>query len=175
MINFKLATIRFQPLKVEKSNVAINNMISKIVAIFFITIIVVFPLVTGYQGYVQMTFAKTLFFWIATGMAAAAILFMLICVKGKFNMDNYYIENEPKRRIIAAELVLLAFIGWSYISSMLSMFQNPVWRNWRGGASAWLGACGRYEGFITFMAYALTFILIARFYKPRRYTRSKHY
>jgi len=49
------------------------------------------------------------------------------------------------------------------------MLQNPEWINTRfDSAVIWFGANDRYEGFITFLCYALCFVLIARFYKPKR-------
>lgn len=154
---------KLQRLQVGKLNVAINKFIVKITSIFFILITAIYPIFLG-GGYSGMTYRKTLYFWIVTGIAPTVLLFVLICVKGKFRLDNYYIENESRRKFTVAEWILLVFIVWTFISAALSVSFNPEWAN---SASVWFGANGRYEGFITFLCYAVTFFMTARFYKSK--------
>ena len=152
-----------------KDNAIINRIISKIVAAFFIIITAFYPLFIGFNGYGGMTYAKTLFFLITTVGAVMALLFMFICIKEKFSMNDYYMENEPSRKITMTEWTLLTFISWSLISAGLSAWQNPEWANpGFGAASVWFGANNRYEGLISFVGYALCFIITARFYKVKQ-------
>ena len=153
----------------KKNNEIINRIITKIVSVFFITITAFYPLFLGYRGYFRIPFDKALFFWITSIIAICTIFFMFISVKGKFDIDNYYIDDEPLRRITIAELAVLSFTGWTLISAIASVVQNPEWANFGlVSASVWFGANNRYEGFISFLGYAICFVLIARFYKPNR-------
>ena len=149
-----------------KNTININDLITNITSIFFIAITAFYPVFIGSGGYSSITYKKALFFWLATGIATIALLFIFICGKQKFSLDNYYVENEPLRKVTVAEWVLLGFVIWTLISAILSMWQNPEWANpGFGSASVWLGANSRYEGFITFLCYAITFAIVARFYK----------
>ena len=139
-----------------------NNIIATITAMFFIVITAVYPLYINSDRYIGLTWVKTSFFWTVTGMAVVALLFMFICVKRSW-IKNYYAENEPIRKISIAEWALLGFIVWTFISAFLS--------HWlRGhGSIVWMGYVERHEGFISFAAYALCFIIIARLYKFKQW------
>lgn len=136
---------------------------------FFIAITSFFPFFLGPKKYGDLTFEKALFFWISTGVAAVALIFIFICVKEKFNMNNYYAENEPSRKITIAEWAVLAFIVLTLISTVLSALLNQKWANIGfGSASVWFGANDRYEGFITFLCYTEIFMIMSRLYKPKQ-------
>ncbi|MCL2410681.1 MAG: O-antigen ligase family protein [Treponema sp.] len=153
----------------KKNNAIINRVMTKIASTFFITITAIYPLFLGVGGYGAMHFRKTMFFWIATGIVSLVLLFMLLCVKERFSMEYYYTENQPLRRITIAEWAVLGFISLALISATVSVTQNPTWINRRfAGAIVWFGENNRYEGFITFLCYVMTFVIIARFYKPKR-------
>ena len=150
-----------------------NEIIAKITSVFFITIAAVYPVFVGPNGYFNLTYEKTFFFWISTAIAAFALIFMLICVKGSFIVDRYYTDDEPARKVTVAEWALLGFIAWTFISAFIAHWLDPVWLNLRGervhaSNIVWFGEEGRYEGFISFLAYAVCFMIISRFYKPRR-------
>jgi O-antigen ligase len=128
----------------------------------------IYPLFLGVEGYLAIAFPKTLFFWVAAGATVVALTFMFICIKERFEMADYYIENEPHRRITIAEFAILIFIGLTLISAAVSLLRNPVWQNLRlDNPVVWFGASHRYEGFISLLGYALIFVIIARFYKPK--------
>lgn len=153
----------------EKNNAAVNALIANIVAVFFVMMTAVFPAFMTPGRYFTINFDKTLFLWVSTGTVTLLLFIVLTVLNKKFTVKNYYIDNEPSRRVALAEWMLLVFIGWAYISAMVSMFFNPGPRNGRfGGSIVWFGGNGRYEGFITFLAYALCFLIIARFYKPKQ-------
>ena len=153
-----------------------SEIIRDIAAVYFIVITAVFPLFITWTKYSSFTFQKTVFFWITTGAAAAAILFMLFFVKKSFYPENYFIENEPKRRVSVTEWALLAFILLAFISAAAASFNLNAITNVEEfslygnhvNEIIWSGSPGRYEGFISFLFYVLTFFIIARFYKPKQ-------
>lgn len=143
--------------------------ISKISSIFFILIMAVYPLFIGFHGYSYMVVKKALFFWSVTGIVIITLFSILIFVREKLSIEDFYIEDEPKRPITVAEWTLLLFIVWTLISTMVSVIQNPDWINHKfHGAVVWFGEDNRCEGFITFFYYAITFVIISRFYKIKR-------
>ena len=139
-----------------------DSIIAMITAMFFIVIMAVYPLYMNSARYIGLTWVKTSFFWTVTGVTIAALLFMFVCVKRSW-IRNYYDESEPARKISIAEWALLGFIVWTFISAFLS--------HWlRGhGSIVWSGYAERYEGFISFAAYALCFVIIARLYKFKQW------
>lgn len=153
----------------KKNNVIINKIITKISSVFFITITSFYPGFVGFGGLFDFAYKKALFYWIASITGVTALLFMFICVKEKSNMDSYYVKNELPRKIIVAEWVLFAFLVCTLISAIISAFKNPEWATHEfGGASVWFGANGRYDGFITYLCYIVTFFIISRFYKIKQ-------
>jgi hypothetical protein len=157
-----------------------NNIIAGIAAIFFVVITAVYPLFITYfkdddgtvLTYFNITYQKTLFFSVATAIAASAVLLMLIFIKKSFIVKDYHIENEPVRKLSVPEWSLLAFILLAFISALAgSLNKNPMSKIFAVEGAVkdivWFGVAGRYEGFISYLFYVLTFFIIARFYKPK--------
>lgn len=146
-----------------------NWIITQIAALFFIVITAVFPLyiwlyedaASGLGRYYSITHDKTLFFLMTTGAAVILLLVMMAAVKRSMSIENYYVENEPVRLFSVAEWGLLAFIVWTFISAFVASWLHGF------GDIVWWGAYNRFEGFISYACYALTFVIIARFYKPK--------
>jgi hypothetical protein len=146
----------------EKEN---NKIFASFVSVFFIAVAAFYPIfirLDEASRYVYMTQDKTYFYWLLTAASALAFLVILFAVKFKPNFENYYTDDEPARRFSIAEWALFAFIAWAFISAVISWTQN-----WFGGI-VWWGAEKRYEGFISYLCYAAAFMLVARFYKPKR-------
>lgn len=153
-----------------------NSLIAKIAAAFLITILAFYPVYVGPRVYLGITYEKTFFFWMATLIAAVLVAFMFICAKGSLRIlavDDYYVTDEPGRRVTIAEWALIGFIAWTFLSAFLAHWLNPEWFN-RNNVSirpsqiVWRGYGGRYEGFFSYLAYAACFFIIARLYKPKR-------
>jgi len=158
-----------------------NGLLAKIAAAFLVTIAAVYPVYVGPRAYLGITYEKTLFFWAATAIAAALVLFMFVCAKGSFrilSVRGYYVPDEPRRRVTLAEWALIGFVAWTFLSAFVAHWMNPEWQRWdaalggvasiRPSAIVWRGYFGRYEGFFSYLAYAASFFIIARLYKPRR-------
>ena len=153
-----------------------NGLIAKIAAAFLITILAFYPVYVGPRVYLGITYEKTFFFWMATLIAAALVAFMFICAKGSLRIlcvDDYYVPDEPGRRVTIAEWALIGFIAWAFLSAFIAHWLNPEWFNRSGysirpGQIVWRGYGGRYEGFFSYLAYAACFFIIARLYKPKR-------
>ena len=152
----------------QKTNAVINVMTFG----FFIVMTSVFPMFLTHEKYLKITYPKALFFWILTAAAAVSIFFVFVFFKKSLAVRNYYVENEPARRVSFAEWALLAFIGFSFISAAAASsneaFASNLYATPRVKDVVWLGYTDRYEGFISFLCYGLTFFIIARFYKPKR-------
>ena len=163
--NFK----KKQRLKEKKS----AEILGAAAAWFFIAITAVFPLFLSQTKYSNMTFQKTLFFWLTTAAAGFAVFCIFVFVKKSFSMKNYDTDNEPKRPVSIPEWALAAFISLSFLSAFAAFFNaNPIsglYNAPRVADVVWTGVSGRYEGFLSFLGYALTFVIIARFYKYRRW------
>jgi hypothetical protein len=132
-------------------------------AAFFIVITSVFPLYLTRWGYFYLTREKTDFFILFTILAAAGVIIALFITTDRFKLINHYIANEPKRPLAIYEWALAAFLLLTLASAVASPWQDFVW-----GGFAVSGLHGRFEGFWAFLAYGLTFFIIARFYRPRR-------
>ena len=139
-----------------------NGLIAIAASIFFIIIMAVFPLFLSHLKYINMTYHKAYFLWAATGIGAVSMLLLILALKKSLSIENYYAENEPARLFTVAEWVLLAFIVWTFISAAISSWLNNF------GDVVWRGYEDRSEGFISYLCYAINFIIIARFYKPQR-------
>jgi O-antigen ligase len=144
-----------------------NNIIAGAASVFFIIITAFYPLYIGLTKYLWLTTDKTYFFWAVTVIAAATLLILLLGIKQSIIIKNYYMDNEPPRPVSVAEWALLVFVAWTFLSAFLSSWLNG-YENKDGGSVVWLGAADRYEGFLSFLCYALCFIITARFYKPKR-------
>ena len=151
----------------------IHITISIIASIFFIGITAIHPLYIANSRYFNITFQKAAFFWVLTAAVTLSLFFMLFFVKKAFYIKNYYIENEPRRLLTLAEWALISFILLSFISALLTFWNGdlvteiffedaPYVRD-----VVWIGY--RYDGFISFLCYGLTFFIVARFYKPNRF------
>ena len=148
----------------EKKN---NEVVAKGAGIFFVIITAFYPLFIWLSGYIYLTREKTFFYWIITAVSAAVMVALLFAAKGSVVIKNYYAEDEPARRVSAAEWALLAFIAWAFVSAAVSAAANG-YINADGHGVVWHGASTRYEGFISYLCYAAGFIIIARYYKPKR-------
>jgi len=155
-----------------------DGMLARIAAAFLVTITAFYPIYLSPRAYLGITYDKTLFLWVTAAVASALVLFMFVCAKGGFRLDNYYVAGEPRRRVAAAEWALLGFIAWAFLSAFVAHWMNPEWMRFdaaSGGAVSirpsqivWRGYFGRYEGFFSYLAYAVCFAITARLYKPRR-------
>ncbi|MCL2077788.1 MAG: O-antigen ligase family protein [Oscillospiraceae bacterium] len=125
--------------------------------VFFVGITALYPLYMPLGRYWTMTEnKKDLFvkFTIITALVILATLFYLLKQKKRFYVKNYFITDEPVRRLSVAEWAIAGFILWAFISALLSPYSD-VW----GGF--------RHEGFFPLLCYVLTFFIIARFYMPK--------
>lgn len=146
--------------------------VSGIAAIFFIVITAVYPLYITDEKYIALTGPKTFFFWTVTIIAASLILVTLFFRKNNFFIKDYYIENEPVRVLSVSEWAVLAFIALTFISAVAASFNRDVVidgpNRMMVNEIVWRGYRQRYEGFISFLCYVMTFFIIARFYRPKR-------
>ncbi len=133
-------------------------------AIFFIFIMAIFPLYITRTNYMMITKQKTDFFIILTAVTTVAALAAVFLILGFRRLKNYNIENEPNRRISVSEWALIAFMLLTLASAVFSPWQNIVWNGYTQN-----GITGRWEGFWVFLCYAITFVIIARYYKPRKF------
>jgi|GEM_PF-3152798 len=119
----KMDYTKRQLLKEEKNNKILNGIIAKIASALFIVIMAFYQIFMGFDGYFGINSYKTMLLWISVSVCVLAIMFMFICVKEKFNMDNYYIENEPHRKITIAEWSVFYRLG-GYKSKTTSYNKN---------------------------------------------------
>lgn len=112
--------------------------------LYLITLLGIFPLFPGFQGYANITFSKFLFFMIATGLWLAALLALQLRARTQFG------------RPTAAQWAALGFLA----AVVLSWLCSP----WRGQS---LLAAGRYDGALTLAAYVLCFLGVSRFTVPK--------
>ena len=157
--------------KGESSENKIALILKIIAAVFFVGITAFYPLYVNTinakgkfdltMAYFNITSVKTFFFCVFTGIVTALIpvvLCVLFILTSRFYFRDYFIPNEPKRSIPIFEWALIAFIFFTFISTLLSQYQNIVWN----------GYPERCEGFWAYLCYALTFFIIARFCQPKR-------
>ena len=147
-----------QQLQAKKS----ANILSEITSFFFVIVTSIFPLFLTQTKYIQMTYQKSLFFWITTATAVFAVFCVFVFVKNSFSLKNYDIDNEPKRPVSISEWMILAFVILTFASAVAASFNGVA-------DVVWLGWPSRYEGFMSFLCYALTFLIIARFYKYKHW------
>ena len=139
-----------------------NNIINIIASIFFIGITSIFPMFLSGSKYSNMTFQKSLFFWILTAVSVFLFLILLVFIKKNIRLTFFTFS----------EWAILAFLLFALISAIAASFNNSIFSEFNIGVKyvkdvVWLGMPGRYEGFISFLCYALTFFITARFYKPK--------
>lgn len=117
----------------------------QITNIYIITMLLLFPLFTGFSGYSEITFSKYLFFVIATALwiisLAAANIF------GGFGAEKFRLWH----------WLGLAFMAIVCISAVLSPYKPNV-----------LIGCGRYDGLITQLLYAAIFIGVSMYGRPEK-------
>lgn len=126
---------------------------------FFVIITAIFPLYITRTHYTAITGDKANFFLTMTAFTSGAIIVALFLTAHRFQAKDYFVKNEPTRRPSVAELAVIAFILFVFLSSVFSPFSEIVWRS---------DSRGRWEGFWVFLCYVLTFFIIGRFYKPRK-------
>jgi hypothetical protein len=149
--------------KEEKNNQARLDFLA---AAFFIAITSFFPLYITRFRYENITKDKADLFILLTIIAVIGIIVVLSALflsTRQFRLANYFAKNEPIRPISIAEWALLTFLLLTLASAIVSPWQDFVWRGFTHN-----GVHGRYEGFWAFLAYGLTFFIIARFYRPKR-------
>lgn len=112
--------------------------------LYLITLLGIFPLFPGLEGYANITFSKFLFFMTATGLWLAALLALQLRQRARFG------------RPTAAQWAALGFLA----AVVLSWLCSP----WRGQS---LLAAGRYDGALTLAAYVLCFLGVSRFAVPK--------
>jgi hypothetical protein len=108
-----------------------------------------FPLFWGTVGYGAITKPKAMFFFIATGLWAAAVLVLLGI--GAFRGERYAPDIRPAHVAVAAYLII------GGISACFSEY----------GSVCLLGA-GRYDGYLTTVFYGLIFFGVSMLAVPRR-------
>ena len=136
-----------------------HNALYIISTAFFITITTIFPLYITRTHYHHITGEKANFFLVTTILASLAVLIVLFLTTQRFQVKDYFISNEPKRPLSVAEWAAAAFALLALLSSIFSPH----------GRAVWSGAYGRHEGFWVILCYVLTFFIISRFYKPKRW------
>lgn len=111
---------------------------------YIIIMLLIFPLFTGFSGYADLTFSKYIFFVAATGLWLLALAV-------------FSLRDRPVLPGLApagtAALVLMA-------ACCLSFLLSP----WKG--EALIGA-GRYDGLVTMLLYALIFLGVSSFSRPK--------
>ena len=148
----------------------IDDKAAKIASCFFVMITTVYPAFTGFGGYSNMVMKKTLFFWIVSGTIVVAMLILLACETGNDRISACDIGKTRIYKPTITEIALMLFIVCTLISAVLSFINNPNWINHRfNGAKVLFGENDRYEGLITFLYYAITFVIVARFCTLQRF------
>lgn len=112
--------------------------------LYLITLLGVFPLFPGFQGYANITFSKFLFFMTATGFWLAALLAL------------HWRERVRLGRPTAAQWAALGFLAAVALSWLCSPFRGQS-----------LVAAGRYDGALTLAAYVLCFLGVSRCTVPK--------
>ncbi|MCL2814883.1 MAG: O-antigen ligase family protein [Oscillospiraceae bacterium] len=138
--------------------------IDVIAPMFFIGLAAVYPLFLWNSKYVNITYDKTLFFWILTALFAAPLVIALI-IKKCANTSGPA-AAKPPGALAVSQWALVAFLGFCLLSA-LTASRLPWGENIKD--VVWMGYPGRYEGFISFLCYGAVFFIIAKFYKPRRW------
>ncbi len=112
--------------------------------LYLITLLGIFPLFPGFQGYANITFSKFLFFVSVTGLWLAALAALQWRERARFS------------RPTAAQWAALGFL----LAVALSWLCSP----WRAVS---LLAEGRYDGAVTLAACVLCFLGVSRFTVPK--------
>ncbi len=114
--------------------------------IYISTMLLLFPLFTGFSGYGNITFSKYLFFVAATGLWIAALI--AVSLIKKISLPDFG----------AGQYLSLAFGAVCLASFLLS----PYWRESLIGA-------GRYDGLVTQLLYVCIFLGVSLFARPKEH------
>ncbi len=112
----------------------------RITDIYISTMLLIFPLFTGFSGYSSITFSKFAFFAAATGLWLAALCFVSIARRLPV--------PRPGKRLIPCAAFALALC----VSSLLSPYGSEI-----------LMGAGRYDGLVTQLLYLVAFTGIVLF------------
>lgn len=110
---------------------------------YIITMLLIFPLFFGFDGYRSITVSKFAFFIGCTGLWAAALCIALLRSRARFPL--------AAPQWAAMGYLLLCLLSW-----LCSPYR----------AQALLGA-GRYDGLLSTFAYVLIFLCVSAFARPR--------
>jgi len=137
---------------------------SLLASVFFIAITTIFPLYFTRTGYSALTKDKADFFLFLTFATVAAIFIALFITLDRKRPFHYIGKSLLNNRPIAVcEYAMGVFLLLTLASAIASPWNDFVWNGF-----TWDGYRGRWEGFWAFFAYGLTFLIIARFYQPKR-------
>ena len=106
--------------------------------------LIVFPLFTGFEGYLKITQSKFVFLLIITGIWVAVTVYFELC------------NRDTKFRLCPAHVAILVFFAAACLSSLFSEF----------GLSVILGT-GRYDGLVTISIYILIFFGVSMYGQMR--------
>lgn len=117
---------------------------------FALILLLIFPLLSGVEGYYNITATKfDIFKWLA-------VVFVIVCglVLAGLYMEKKLLRArtaEGKQRLTLPQILMLAFILWSVLSAILSEY--PF-------ADVWQGQ-GRSEGLVGVLLYGAVFLLMS--------------
>ena len=116
---------------------------------FAIVMLAIFPFLMDTKGYFNITKARYVWFCILT---IAYLLGVLLIAVGftLYKKSRLKRKDEGLQRLDISQWLMLAYILWATLSSILSPYR----------ADTWLGQ-GRYEGLFTIILYSLIFILLS--------------
>lgn len=122
-----------------------SGMRERITDIYIITMLFIFPLFPGFEGYKNITLSKYVF------LLSATVLWLLALVIASIRMRC------GTGRMNAAQIAALVFLA----ICVLSWFFSPFRRD------GFLGA-GRYDGLLTIAVYVFIFLGVSAFGQPKR-------
>ena len=139
--------------------------VDAVAPMFFVGVAAVYPLFLWNSKYLDITYDKTLFFWIFTALFAGTLLLALIFIKC-LNLGAAPAGDKLPRSLAVSKWALAAFLAFGLLSA-LTVSRLP----WGESVKdvVWLGYPGRHEGFISFLCYGIVFYIVANLYKPRRW------
>jgi len=137
-----------------------HNCLYIISTAFFLSVTALHPLYIRRTHFINITGDKAYFFLAITGIAATLTMLALFFTTTRFQVKDYFVSNEPVRRLSISEWAIVAFVLLVLLSSVFSPHGRIVWMT---------GPLGRWEGFWVLLCYVVAFFIIARFYKPKRW------
>ena len=123
------------------------NLYSRVTAVFLALLLTVFLFCFGPRGYLNISEVKRAVFFVLCGGYCAVILTLLVCRR-----DVRLRRSDLRPAQICAALYLV----FTLIATLASPYRSE----------AWLGA-SRGEGFFAIALYALTFLCVSQFARPR--------